>query len=866
LDGNDHNISKLTLIDLLEQSVEANPSNIALVYHETGLTYAELNSRANNIAYFLVAKGVRAESLVPICLESGINMIAGITGILKAGGAYIPIDPAFPEDRISYMLNDSDADLIISDSRNSAKLRNIFSGVIIELDNLIYSSVPVKKNLDIGLEPDNLAYVIYTSGTTGVPNGVMIEHRSVVNNLIWAKNYFKIDSNDVILQKTTFCFDVSVWEIFWPLIAGAKLVIIDNENYKDVQQLKDAIKLYQVTALHFVPAMLEFFLLNTSAGECSTLKLVTSSGEPLTAFQANLLYYTIPTTRLVNLYGPTETTIHSTVWPVPSNRRHIEKTLIGKPVDHTGIVIVNDQNQLQAVGSIGEIYISGIGLARGYLNNPELTAARFITASFGTAENTRFYKTGDFGRYLDDGNLEYLGRVDDQVKINGYRIELGSIEANIKNSGSVSYAVVLTRKNRLRALQIIAYVVLKPPHTVQDIWDFLMLKLPGYMLPTSIKEIKNIPFTSNGKIDKDKLFELSLHDDINIKITAPRNESERTVMAIWNELFPDVELGVYHDFFEIGGSSMMAIKMLSLLKKKTGKHISFLLLNQFPTIESLAKLLNKDNLLKIPNSVVSIHAEGNKTPLYLINAGELVEDGFFNLGDVLNENQPIYGFQSNGFDDDGKPIETIEDIAAYYVKGILSQDNYGPYCLSGYSLGGIIAFEMAQQLKAMGREIKLLAMIDSITRDPWLIKTKYSGRNILKLIGFNLTLFKDGFSKAIRFSYDTLRAALDKVKKNTDQNIPDTAAEGNILDDFDVFNLHVSAYKKYHFKPYDGNIVVFKALEKTYFMDDFKYLGWKDYAKKVKSTTINGHHGSIFDDENIEEFGDKLQKILDKGF
>jgi thioesterase domain-containing protein/aryl carrier-like protein len=340
-------------------------------------------------------------------------------------------------------------------------------------------------------------------------------------------------------------------------------------------------------------------------------------------------------------------------------------------------------------------------------------------------------------------------------------------------------------------------------------------------------------------------------------------------MSIWTELFPEIQLSIYHDFFEIGGNSMLAMKMLSQLKKETGKHISFLLLNQFPTIESLAKLLNKENLLKIPNSLVSIRAEGHKTPLYLINGGELVADEFFNLGDVLDENQPIYGFQSNGFDGSGKLLETIEEIATYYIKGILSQDNYGPYCLAGYSVGGVIAFEMARQLKAMGRTVKLLAMIDSITRDPWLIKTKYSGFAILRLIGFNIYLLKDGLAKALKYSAAFVKAGLKTISNKFKSYEAEKPAENNnadTLDNFDVFSLHVSAYKKYKLEPYDGNIVVFRAKELTYYMDDFKYLGWRRYSKKTRSVSVRGDHFSIFDDENIQELGAKFQKILDTGY
>ncbi|MDP9047953.1 MAG: amino acid adenylation domain-containing protein, partial [Bacteroidota bacterium] len=337
-----------------------------MIFNDISVTYDELNNRANHIAHFLIGKGIKPESLVPICLNSGIALITGIIGILKAGGAYVPIDPAYPEGRIKYILDDCQATIAITTVECSLKFRKLFNGETIEIDDsAIFPPDVIAQNPVVPLTPENLAYLIYTSGTTGNPNGVMIEHRSLSNNLFWAKKYFKTASHDIVLQKTTFCFDVSVWEILWPLMCGSKLVILNSDEYKDVETLRKIIELHHITSVHFVPAMLEFFLLGIQAGECKSLKRIICSGEALTTFQANLVRRKIPGAHLYNLYGPTEATIHSTYWAAPHGSQEIDKVLIGKPIDNTEIFIVNEQDELQPVGGIGEIYIGGEGLARG---------------------------------------------------------------------------------------------------------------------------------------------------------------------------------------------------------------------------------------------------------------------------------------------------------------------------------------------------------------------------------------------------------------------------------------------------------------------------------------------------------------------
>jgi amino acid adenylation domain-containing protein len=864
-----YNVSPATLKYLLETSLAENMAATAIVYNNTKLTYKELHERSNKLAHALITKGIKADDLVAVCLDAGINQITSLLAVIKSGAAYVPIDPDLPGDRIDYMLDDCKAKIIITASHNRKKSHRKIQADVIELDTesniieLFSSTTPVRV-----LSPENLAYIIYTSGTTGRPNGVMITHKSVVNNLNWSKKYFNIDSGVKILQKTTFCFDVSVWEIFWPLLCGASLVVINKDDYRDVKKLKNAIESEAIAIVHFVPTMLELFLTDITLGDCSCIKVVVCSGEALTPYQANLVLEKLPGAALHNLYGPTETTVHSTYWQAPDDKGPITRVLIGKPIDDTEILILNEKRELQQKDNIGEIYIGGAGVAKGYFNKPELTAERFIINPFTGDTNKRLFKTGDFGRYLQDGNIEYLGRIDDQVKINGYRIELESVENNIKNSSVVKHAVVLSRKNPKGFMQIVAYVKLLPGSNMQDLWSYLAAKLPGYMLPTSIHEVETIPFTHNGKVDRDELLKTHYTDIVN-KLTAPRTESEKVVHTIWKDLFNSHKISIYDNFFDLGGTSLMALTLLSLIKKNTNVHLSFLLLNQYPTIESLAKLLTTPNLVDIPNILVPIKTGKNKPPVYLVNAGGLVTGGFFNLSDELDNDQPVFGFQTNGYNKQGQLHKSIEEVAEDYVNIMIRENASGPYCLAGYSLGGIIAYEMAQQLKALGKEVKLLAMIDSLTRDPELIKTSYNLTTVLRMVGLNLFLLTQNPVRAVNYTIGILKAAFKRIfsTNNTTTSPTDVVSPDIVYDEsFNVFSHQIAAYKNYVIKPYNGNIVVFRARKITFYMDDFINLGWKQYAKKVKSISISGHHYSIFDNSKIKTFGKKLQDVLDEGF
>ena len=850
-----------TLAELFASSAALNVDRTALIYNNRHITYAELNARSNKLCHYLLAKGIGPESLVPVCINSGIDMIIGLLAILKSGGACVPIDPDFPVERIKYILDDCKATVLLVHDRTRYVLDQLQEIEIISIDkdnNIINNC---SEQSSARCDASNLAYVIYTSGTTGKPKGVMVEHRNIVNNLNWAQSFFKFDSTDLILQKTNFCFDVSIWEIFNPLIAGACLVIVDKDDFKDVGILKALIEYYRVTAVHFVPAVLERFMLNIKYGECGSLKHIVSSGESLSLMQARLVRQLFRECKFYNLYGPTETTIHSSYWIVPMQPDLIDKVFIGRGIHNTEFFIFDENKNLVPEGCTGELLIGGLGITRGYLNKPELTYEKFKYYNLGDRV-LRLYSSGDLARLDKSGEIEYLGRIDDQVKVNGYRIELEEIEAVLAGSIMVKQGVVIVKTASSGTKQIVAFVVLNQNYNTEQVWVYLRKMLPGYMLPVTITHIESIPVNQNGKIDKKALL---LDVDTKIpkpKFTQPETELEKQIFSIWASVLNIQNFGTGHNFFELGGNSLLAAQVLSLLKKQTSTNVSFLMLYQYPTIKSFARVIGCGYLFKPPGALVAIKPTGSKPPVYLVNGEGYLAQGFVKLNELLGDEQPAFGFQTDGRDKNGKLFETLEELAAHFVHAILANDNDGPYNIAGYSLGGTIAYEMAQQLQSMGREVKNLIMIDSVARDPNLTATKYTLPVILKFIGLNLFMLKYGLSKAFKYSQSLINTIIKKYKKrHTIKVNKDSYISGsNIVTD--IFEFELSLGRKYRLVPYNGKITVLRAREITFYMDNYKHLGWKDYANEVICLTTDGTHFTMFDDNNINNFANIFQQVL----
>ena len=544
-----------TVTQLIEEQAQKTPDRTAVVYEDEALTYKELNERSNQLASYLRKRGVGAETLVPVCVERSKEMLVAILGILKSGGAYVPIDPEYPQDRMTYMLEDTGAKLIVSSKASKDKLPEQQQTTIISIDrDWEQVEKESKDNLDIEVAPESLAYIIYTSGSTGKPKGVMIEHKNASAFISWCQQEFREDTFEVLFAGTSMCFDLSVFEFFYPLTVGKRIRIL--ENGLDISKhLSTETKILT----NSVPTVIESLL--KEGVDISNISSINMAGEPIPSF----VHQNIDTKRIVvrNLYGPTEDTTYSTIY-------HLHKEqplLIGKPISNTFVRIINKEGNLVPIGVPGEICLGGAGLARGYLNRKELTSEKFTRDSFVQEKKSRLYKTGDLGKWLEDGNIEYLGRLDNQVKIRGYRIELGEIENVIQQSGLVNQAVVIAHANESGTKRLVGYIVPKNSFTKDGLSTYLHSKLPEYMVPAIWVELENLPQTSNGKIDRKSLPDPDVNELLTNKYVAPKSEIEQNLAEIWKELLGIERIGMEDNFFELGGDSILTIQVVSRARR-----------------------------------------------------------------------------------------------------------------------------------------------------------------------------------------------------------------------------------------------------------------------------------------------------------
>ncbi|MBW4500872.1 MAG: amino acid adenylation domain-containing protein [Scytonema hyalinum WJT4-NPBG1] len=576
---------------LFEQQVELTPDAIALIFENQKLTYRELNERANKVAHYLKTLGVKPEVLVGICMERSLEMVIGILAIAKAGGAYVPLDPTYPKERLAFMLADAQVSVLLVQPHLVQELPPHQAQVVCIDSECQEFAAYSPENPTSEVTAENLAYVIYTSGSTGKPKGAMNTHKGLCNRLLWMQDTYQLTATDKVLQKTPFSFDVSVWEFFWALLTGASLVLAKPGGHQDSRYLVQLIAQEKITTLHFVPSMLQVFLEETELEKCGSIKRVICSGEAL-PFDLQQGFFERLNAELHNLYGPTEAAIDVTYWACQPNSN--EKIVpIGRPIANTQIYILDKHVQPVPIGVSGELHIGGVGLARGYLNQPELTQEKFISSPFESGKY--FYKTGDLARYRSDGNIEYLGRIDYQVKIRGFRIELGEIEAVLRQHPTVRETVVVAREDIPKNQRLVAYVV---PHSemtfsVHELRNFLKEKLPDYMVPSAFVQLTKLPLTPNGKIDRSALpVPDEQRPDLKEAYEAPNSEVERAIAKIWLEILHLEKVGVNDNFFDLGGNSLLMVLVNHKLREILHCDISIVEMFQNPTIKFLAKYIN----------------------------------------------------------------------------------------------------------------------------------------------------------------------------------------------------------------------------------------------------------------------------------
>jgi amino acid adenylation domain-containing protein len=694
--------------ELFAEQAARTPHATAVEFEGRTMSYAELNRCANQLAHHLRRLEVGPEVRVGICLERSFEMVVGLLGILKAGGAFLPMDPSYPSERLEYVLQDGQVPVLLTQERFLSRFENTPVRVLAldaAEDTLAEESGENPANT-AGVQ--NLVYVIYTSGSTGRPKGAMNVHGGLSNRLLWMQQHYGLNAADRILQKTAFTFDVSVWEFFAPLIAGARLVMARPGGHQDPEYLSAVIRESQTTIAHFVPSMLSVWLEEKTAGSCASLQRVICSGEAL-SLETQEEFRSKLEAELHNLYGPTEASIEVTFWHCREDR-DLSFVPIGKPIANTGVYVLDADGQPVPVNVKGELYLGGVGLARGYLNQPELTAEKFIPNSFSGVSGARLYRTGDQVRWHADGVLEFLGRLDHQVKLRGYRIELGEIESALREQDGVKEAAVLLREDH-EDKRLVAYVVMKDGKTTEALREGLRQRLPEHIVPTGWVELEQLPLTASGKLDRRALPAPGRESRRNY--IAPRNEKEERLAEIWSQVLRVERIGVEDNFFDLGGHSLLAVRLCAAIRNRMNCDLSLIDVFQYPTIAKMAQQTETpaaDSRLQI---LVPINPLTSGTPFFCIHAigGHVLS--YSQLARELGQDLPFYGLQSPPSGSSYGPLETVEQMASVYNKEIRRIQAHGPYLLGGWSMGGLVAFEMARQLRAQGETIALLALFDT---------------------------------------------------------------------------------------------------------------------------------------------------------
>lgn len=593
--------------ELFEAQAQRSPAAVAVCFADSALSYAKLNAKANQLAHFLRGKGIGPDALVGVHIERSLDMVVGLLGILKAGAAYVPLDTDYPRNRLAYMLEDAKITVLLTQAALLDRLPGQVDTVLcLDRDWTLIGSQP-SSNPPKTATALNLAYVIYTSGSTGNPKGAGLAHQGVVNRLLGMQEQYGLGIGDKVMQKTPFSFDVSVWEFFWPLSAGAELVVAPPGAHKDAGRLAGLIQQKAVTTLHFVPSMLNAFLDAPGAESCRCVRRVICSGEAMPAGTARRFYEKLDA-QLHNLYGPTEASIDVTAWPCEKGQTTVP---IGFPVANAKIHLLDRQFNRVPVGVPGELHIGGVQLARGYLNKPGLTAERFVPDPYGGAPGARLYKTGDLARYRGDGSIEYLGRIDHQVKIRGFRIELGEIEAKLGEYPGIQETLAVVREDSPGNPYLAAYFS-TPDASVpaaDSLRSFLSASLPDYMIPSCFIMLDSFPLNPNGKVDRQALPIPHSAGQSPAGRIAPRNLTETQLARLWEDLLGVESVGVHDSFFELGGNSLLVNQLSFKIEKMFGRAVSLRELFTAPTVAMQASLLAGDGQSTVGDEWIDLEAE-----------------------------------------------------------------------------------------------------------------------------------------------------------------------------------------------------------------------------------------------------------------
>ncbi|MFD2168536.1 amino acid adenylation domain-containing protein [Tumebacillus lipolyticus] len=712
--------SNLLVHQLFEAQVERTPDRIAIQFEADSLTYRELNERANRLARYLQSVGAGPETMVGICLPRNLELVISLLAVLKAGSAFVPLDPAYPEERLAFILADAKLPLLIT----SQSLRSILAShsaetLMLDADIERYRHLDAS-NLQTSTRDEHLVYLIYTSGSTGRPKAVMVEHRHLRATLLASQQHFEFAEGDVFPWIASFAFDIAYFELFNPLLVGAKSVVLEKEHLLDLPAFVDQLPSY--TMIHTVPSLMRQIvdLIRSRGWDASRferLRTIFIGGDAVPPELVREMQSTFAQADVHILYGPTEASIICSHYPVP-RKRLSNRFVIGSAMSHARIRLYDRSRQLVPIGVPGELYIGGAGVTRGYLGRPELTAEQFVEI-----DGERWYRSGDLARFTADGMIDFLGRIDNQVKIRGFRIELGEIESVLGKHPAVSEVIVLARELEQGTQgdkQLVAYVTLKEQVelSASDLRSDLQAQLPEHMMPSFFILLEQMPMTATGKIDRKQLPLPSGSTDKKGHV-APRDRVELEMTQLWEDVLAVRPIGLYDNFFELGGHSLKAVALMEGICQRFEVEMPLSSLFRAPTVEKLCRELRGEGRDEERSLMVLLKkGDGTRPPLFLLPPQGGGVMGYLPLVQELEETETIYGVQSVGYETEEAPLASMEEISTRFLEEIKALQPEGPYRLAGWSFGGVVAYDLALRLERLGDEVVFLGLFDVLPIDP----------------------------------------------------------------------------------------------------------------------------------------------------
>lgn len=836
------------LHQLFEIQALRTPAACALEQGGKRISYGELNATANQLAHYLRSSGVRSNDRVAICLGSCPDFLISVLAVLKAGGACVPLDPSYPEQRRKFMLEDVQARALLTLPEILAEIGPI-SIPVIEL-NAVWPFVRQQNNQNQRdtCTPDDLAYVIYTSGSTGTPKGVLLGHRGLVNHSAAAVELYGLGPTDRMLQFSSLSFDIAIEEIFPTWLAGGTVVLKDASFSLGFQEFSDFVRKQEITALDLPTAYWHEwtnFLFDHKQHPPENLRRVIVGGEKVSAPVLQRWHSLAGRkVRWVNTYGPSEASVIATAYePVSEESRTLTNIPIGRPIANVRVYLLDASLAPVPIGERGELYIGGVGIAHGYLNRPTLTEEKFVHDPFGTEPGARLYRTGDMACYRPDGEIEFLGREDDQVKIRGFRVEPGEIEEALGRHASVREAAVIASEDETGEKRLVAYAVLADGLETgeSELRGYLSDQLPDYMVPSVFVILEAMPMTANGKLDRQNLPKPAAHPEPKSEAGNGTDPLQNRVLKIWQQVLGR-PVGLQDNFFESGGHSLLAAKLMHRIGQVMGRPLPLAMLLESPTVERLLVVLRQEGWSRHWSSLVAIQPEGSKPPFFCIHGvgGNVV--GFRDLGRCMGPTHPFYGLQARGLDGRQPHLSTIEEMASHYLREIVCIQPRGPYFFGGFSFGGLVAYEMAQQLQAQGEEVGLLVLFDT-----------YPG---------NLNPLATSLLKSLRTPSRQLLVQLNRSLRRRSRGLWRMLTLPRALRD--VFQANSRAAGHYRLRPYTGQTTLFRASEQSPRNTDDPYAAWHDLLPGgLEIQDIPGSHNGILMEPEVAILAERLKSCVD---